>query len=179
MKALRLIPILFFSTLAALFGSCSDDVVVTNEQEVYFEIHYTNQAWGNQFKGFLIDKQGQVRTYDMPKSWNDIGLNSTLSKEDMDANTSQTTVSPVKIATTDLNKYIDASRKISGDNFSKPLNGGADLGLTRFYSYTYDAGKKTYSPVLLRQTGNVIIHNQDPNAKEVADWLAKVMDEVY
>lgn len=179
MKAQYIIPILFFSTLAALSVSCSDDVVVTNEQEVYFEIHYTNQAWGNQFKGFLIDKQGQVRTYDMPASWKGNDLQSILSKEDMDANTSQTTISSIKIATADLNQYIDTSRKISGDSFSKPLNGGADLGLTRFYSYTYDADKKTYSPVLLRQIGNVIIHNQNANAKEVADWLAKVMDEVY
>lgn len=179
MKAQYILPTLFFSILAAFSVSCSDDVAVTNEQEVFFEVHYTNQAWGNQFKGFLIDKLGQVRTYDMPAGWKGSDLQPTLSKEDMDANISQTAVSSIKIATADLNKYIDASRKISGDSFSKPLNGGADLGLTRFYSYTYDADKKTYSPVLLRQIGNVIIHNQDANAKEVADWLAKVMDEVY
>jgi hypothetical protein len=179
MKALYIIPILFFSILAALSVSCSDDVVVTDEQEVYFEIHHTNQAWGNQFKGFLIDKQGQVRTYDKPADWNDIESKSTLSKEDMEANIAQTTISSAKIAAADLDKYVTASRKITGDSFSKPANGGADLGLTLFYSYTYNADQKTYKAVLLRQTGNVIIHNQDANAKEVADWLTKVMDEVY
>jgi hypothetical protein len=179
MKALRIVPTLFFSTLAALSVSCSDDVVVTNEQEVYFEIHYTNQAWGNQFKGFLIDKQGQVRTYDKPASWNDIEPSPTLTKEQMEANLSQTTVSATKTDATELNKNIDSAKKITGDSFSKPLNGGADLGFTRFYSYTYNADTKTYTAVLLRQTGNVIIHNQDAHAKEVADWLAKVMDEVY
>jgi len=179
MKALRIIPILFLSVLGALSVSCSDDVVVANEQEIYFEIHYTNQAWGNQFKGFLIDKDGQVRTYDQPGSWNDIVLKSTISKQEMDANISQTTLSSTKVAAADLDKYTIASRKITGDNFSKPANGGADLGLTRFYAYTYDADKKTYSAVLLRQIGNVVIHNQDANAKDVADWLTKVMDEVY
>ncbi|SDF42725.1 hypothetical protein SAMN04487996_110272 [Dyadobacter soli] len=179
MKTIRIIPILFFSILAALVVSCSDDVVVDNDQEVYFEIHYTNQAWGNQFKGFLIDKQGQVRTYDKPASWNDIELTQTLSKEQMEANAAQTTVSSTKIGSADLVQYMELAGKITGENLSKPVNGGADLGLTRFYSYTYDAGKKTYSHTLLRQTGNVIIHNQDANAKEVADWLTKVMDEVY
>lgn len=179
MKVLRITTILFFSTLAAWSFSCSDDVVVASEQEVYFEIHHANQAWGNQFKGFLIDKQGQVRTYDKPARWNDIELKPTLSKAEMDANISQTTVSPTQIASADFLKYTKLSQKITGDSFSKPLNGGADLGFTRFYSYTYNADTKTYSPTLLRQTGNVIIHNTDDNAKEVADWLAKVMNEVY
>lgn len=179
MKPLHIIPVLFFSTWALLSVSCSDDVVVSNEQEVYFEIHYTNQAWGTQFKGFLIDKQGQVRTYDKPAGWNDIEGKSTLSKEKMEANIGQTTISSTKITPAELDQHIDTSRKIAGDSFSKPANGGADLGLTRFYSYTYNADQKTYTAVLLRQTGNVIIHNQDPNAKEVADWLTKVMDEVY
>lgn len=179
MKALRIIPILVLSILASLCVSCSDDVVVANEQEVYFEIHYTNQAWGNQFKGFLIDKDGQVRTYDKPASWNDVALKSTISKPEMEANIAQATVAATKIAVADLDKYIGASRKVTGDSFSKPVNGGADLGLTRFYAYTYDADKKTYSAVLLRQIGNVIIHNQDANAEDVADWLTEVMDEVY
>jgi len=179
MKAIRIIRTLFFSALAALGISCSEDVVVANEQEIYFEIHYTNQAWGNQLKGLLIDKQGRVRTYDNPASWNDVGLKSPLSKEEMEANISGTAISAVKIEGSDLDKYIDTARRITGDDLSKPVNGGADLGLTRFYSYTYDAQKKTYTAVFLRQTGNVIIHNQDANAKEVADWLAKVMDEVY
>jgi hypothetical protein len=179
MKALRTIPMVFFSTLAALSVSCSDDVVVTNGQEVYFEIHYTNQAWGNQFKGFLIDKEGQVRTYDKPASWNDIERSPALTGEQMEANMSQTTVTTIKIDATEFEKHIDSSRKITGDSFSKPVNGGADLGLTRFYSYAYNADAKTYTATLLRQTGDVIINNQDPRAKEVADWLAKVMDEVY
>ena len=72
MKASRIIPILFFTLLAALSVSCSDDVEIANEQEVYFEIHYVNQAWGNQFKGILISKDGRVRTYDKPGNWNDI-----------------------------------------------------------------------------------------------------------
>ncbi|MGG7666948.1 hypothetical protein [Dyadobacter sp. BHUBP1] len=179
MKAIRIIPTLFFSALAALAISCSEDVAVANEQEVYFEVQYTNQAWGNQLKGLLIDKQGQVRTYDNPASWNDAGLKSVLSKEEMEANISQTKISSVKIEASDLDKYMNAARKITGDDLSKPVNGGADLGFIRFYSYTYDTEKKTYAAVFLRQTGNVIIHNQDPNAKEVADWLAKVTDEVY
>lgn len=179
MKAPRIIPILFFTLLAALSVSCSDDVEIANEQEVYFEIHYVNQAWGNQFKGILISKDGQVRTYDKPGNWNDIELKSKLSKAEMDANVSQTTVSSTQIAAADLDKYVDASRKITGDDFTKPVNGGADLGITRFYAYTYDANTKTYSAILLRQIGNVIIQNQDANAKEVADWLTKVMDEVY
>lgn len=179
MKAPRIIPILFFTLLAALSVSCSDDVEITNEQDVYFEIHYVNQAWGNQFKGILINKDGQVRTYDKPANWNDIELKSKLSKAEMDANVSQTTVSSTQIAAADLDKYVDASRKITGDDFTKPVNGGADLGITRFYAYTYDANTKTYSAILLRQIGNVIIQNQDANAKEVADWLTKVMDEVY
>ena len=179
MKALRTIPILFFSTLAALSVSCSDDVVVTNEQEVYFEIPYTNQAWGNQFKGFLIDKEGQVRTYDKPASWNGTEQSFSLTKEQMEANVSQTTVSATKIDAAELSQNIESAQKITGDSFSKPVNGGADLGLTLFYSYTYNADRKTYTAVLLRQTGNVIIHNQDAHAKEVADWLSKVMDEVY
>ncbi|WP_353719796.1 hypothetical protein [Dyadobacter sp. 676] len=179
MKPLRIVPILLYTLLMALSVSCSDDAVVADGQEIYFEVYYTNEAWGSQRKGFLIDKQGQVRTYDMPANWNDANIKTTLSKEEMEANVSQTTVSSIKIDGAELEKYIKTSAGIAGKDFSKPVPGGADLGLTRFYSYTYNAGKKTYTAVLLRQTGNVTIHNQDTNAKAVADWLVKIMDEVY
>ncbi|GGM90794.1 hypothetical protein GCM10010967_24840 [Dyadobacter beijingensis] len=179
MKIKRILPILFFSILAAGSMSCSDDVTLANEQEVYFEVHYSNQAWGKQFRGFLIDKEGQVRTYDMPAGWNDADVKPTFTKDEMEGNLSKTKISSTKIASAELDKNISAAQKITGDNFSKPVNGGADMGLVRFYAYSYDANNRTYRSVLLRQTGDVIINNLDTNAKEVADWLTKVVDDVY
>lgn len=165
--------------VGVLFSACSDDVQVPNEQQVYFEVNYANQAWGNQFKGFLIDKDGRILTYDKPAKWIAAEATAMLSSGQLEANLSQTIVSGQQIGAADLDKFATKAKQISDAAFSKPVNGGVDLGLTRFYSYHFDAATKTYRLKLLRQTGNVVIHNTDSHAEDVADWLVKVVDDVY
>ena len=167
------------SILVVVVSACSDDIPVSGQQRVYFEMNYANQAWGSQFKGFLIDEEGRILTYDKPAKWNDAGVAVRLTAEEMEANLAQTTMAGPQIVPADLERYAAEARQVSDSAFSKPLYGGADQGATRFYSYRYDAATMTYSAVLLRQIGNVTIHNTDPNAEHIADWLIKVVEDVY
>lgn len=179
MKAIPVVSLMRAILPAVLLWACSDDTPVSDPQQVYFQVNYANQAWGRQFKGFLIDNEGRILTYDKPAKWNDAEVAVTITTEQMEANLAQTTVAGQRIAPADLERYVGEARQINDSAFSNPVQGGADQGQTRFYSYRYDAATRTYSAVLLRQIGNVTIHNTDPNAEKIADWLARVVEDVY
>jgi hypothetical protein len=180
MKTRSFLSVICCLAITYALGGCSDpEITVSEEQEVLFEVNYTNHAWGHQNKGFLIDKAGRVRTYDNPKDWKTSFSGSPLTTADMDENLSKTVISKHTIPETELSKYLNQSVKVSDSEFSKPVSQGADMGATSLFIYRFDATTKTYTTVLLQQKGDNYIFNKDPDAKEIAEWLEKVSEDVY
>lgn len=179
MKARSFSPVVCTLLLLMSFSGCSDDITVSDQQEVFFEVNYSNQAWGYQFKGFLIDKDGRVRTYDKPDKWNNELNAVSFTAEDLAANLSKTTLSSYLVPAADLSKYISQSAQVGDSDFTEPHSVGADGGATSFYIYRYDASSKVYKAILLKQIGDVEIFNKDTDAKAIADWLTTVSSEVY
>ncbi|WAC12949.1 hypothetical protein [Dyadobacter pollutisoli] len=179
MKALSFSRVVCALLLLTSFLGCSDDITVSDGQEVFFEVNYSNQAWGYQFKGFLIDKDGRVRTYDKPDKWIN-GLNeASFTAEDLQANLSKTTLSSYLVPAADLSKYIAQAALVNDSDFTKPTQVGADGGATSFYIYRYNPSSKDYKAILLKQIGDVEIFNKDTDAKTIADWLTTLAGEIY
>lgn len=180
MKTRSFLSVICCMALTYALGGCSDpDITVSEEQEVLFEVNYTNHAWGHQNKGFLIDKAGRIRTYDNPKDWKTGISGSPLTTAEVDENLSKTVISPYTLTNAEISEYISKSRKVSDSDFSKPVSRGADMGATSSFIYRYDPGTKTYTKVLLQQKGDNDVFNKDPDAEEIAKWLEKVSEEVY
>ncbi|TDE11981.1 hypothetical protein [Dyadobacter psychrotolerans] len=168
-----------FVTLLFVSTACDDNMVKpVSDQEVYFEVSYTNFAWGEQFRGFLIDKDGKIKTYDKPAQWNKVTEKSGLSVAQLKENLSNSVNTDKSVSMAELKENISKISSI-GNSFSKPVAKGADQGQTLFYAYRYDAEKLIYTPILLSQTGDVESHNTDAAAIELSAWLAGVLAKVY
>lgn len=165
--------------LAALFLGCSDDqITVSDEQEILFEVNYVNYAWGYQNRGFFIDKTGRIRTYEKPKDWKFASLGS-LTAAEMDENLSKTTVfADYTVPQAELAQYVNLMKKVSDSDLTDPVNSRVDGGSTSQYVYRFDTGTKTYSTVLLQSTGDVDQFNRDPDARKISDWLLKITQEI-
>ena len=167
-------------TLASSLGACSDDSgQIATKQNIYFEVTYINFAWGKQFKGILIDKDGKIRTYDKPAKWNTASEKTELSVTQMEENVANTTLSVKTVSTTELKENIGKINAIAAGNFSKPVNGGADRGTTSFFAYRYDEARSVYIPVLLGETGDLEVSSMDKSSIEISAWLNGILAKVY
>lgn len=167
-------------TLALSVVACSDDSgSVTTGQNVYFEVSYTNFAWGKQFKGILIDKDGKIRLYDKPAKWNTANEKTELSVAQMEENIANTTLSEKTVSDAEMKENIARISTIVSGIFLKPINGGADRGTTSFFAYKYDASRSVYIPVLLGETGDLEMTSQDKASMEILAWLSGVVTKIY
>jgi hypothetical protein len=165
-----------FVIIASLSNCDQKSIEQSDDQEIFFEVSYTNQAWVDQFKGFVIDKEGRIKTYNNPPKWYKAAEVTELKPAQITENISQTIVSPVRVP--DLKNFASKIDSIKGSEFSRPVSGGADRGITLFYAYRYDQKKQVYTPVLLSQTGNIETHRTDPSAMEISAWLTGILAKV-
>lgn len=164
--------------LAALVTGCSnDEIKVSDEQEILFEVNYVNYAWGYQNRGYLIDKMGRIRRYENPKDWK-FASPGPLTAAEMDENLSKTTFATYTIPLAELEQYVNVLKKVSDGDFTDPVNKMADAGATSYYVYHFDPGTKTYRTVLLQSVGDTDVFNRDPDAKRIADWLVTVSQKL-
>lgn len=177
-KLLKCAAVLLLSFFA--FVGCDEGTVEgSTEQQIYFEVSYTNSAWGKQFKGFIIDRDGQIRLYENPAKWNQVNGKNGLTLGQIKENILNTTRASTSIPAADLKNYISKSITIGDSAFSKPVSGGADRGITSFYVYHYDKETQVYKSVLINQTGDIETFNKDKSAVEVSTWLSTVLAQVY
>lgn len=179
MKPGQFITRIILLLLIGLAVSCDErNISIKADQNVVFEVNYSNSAWFKQFKGFLIDRNGLVKTYDNPVSWNPVKENQEVTAGQMQENLLHTSESPFKVPVQQMEQYITKAGHVLS-NYSKPARIGADHGIIRYYAYLYNSKKQAYTPVLLAQTGDTEIYNTDENAAEIFEWLAGIYLDVY
>ena len=75
---------IIFLLITTSLSACNQETIETStDQEIFFEVNHINFAWGKQFRGFLIDKSGQIRTYDNPVKWNIIDGKGTVQQNNV------------------------------------------------------------------------------------------------
>jgi hypothetical protein len=177
----RIVAFLYaLSGFMPVVSSCNDLPSATaTDQAIYFEVNYVNHAWGEQYKGFLVGKDGKIGTYDNP-SLASVPIDSeSFTADKIDEKWS---MSRISAAVPDLGSFSSNVSKIpqlKETTLTKPVQRGADMGATSYYAYRFDRETSTYRRILLKQTGDFEIGNTDPEAVAVADWLAQVSKEIY
>ena len=160
-------------------GSCDQrEVPVPAEQEILFEVYYINYAWGKQHNGFLIDKNGNIKTYKNPEDWNFPSADKEISADQIAKNLTKTTLASTKISQEELNDYASRIYTIDQTKLSKPENVGADMGESIFATYNYDAEKQTYKQVLISKSGDWKTENKDKSAQEIKNWLSDIRKKI-
>lgn len=164
--------------LAFAAAACTGSLVIADppaEDSPLFEVEYRNYAWGPQWSGFYVDRQGRVYSYDL------FGASTTSAYGD-------SVMTPPQLAA----KY-DHARKLV-----RTLPGGeasakyelvaqaaaagytdahgvcADAGGQRYSAWIYDAGDGKYHRLLLHLRGDIAQANRSPAATALYRWLEDV-----
>ncbi|WP_025764229.1 hypothetical protein [Dyadobacter tibetensis] len=170
-----------FFAMLLLCMACADDSIekVTPKQELYFEVNYSNNAWGNQFKGFLINNRGQVLQYDLPAQWNKANVGVGLTAEQVKENLEIATLVDEKVDSSLFERQVQAIALLGAPSFSKRVSGGADRGTVLYYAYKFDTEKGNYTPILLAEAGDWEKHRLDPEAQNLLVWLQEIEQKLY
>jgi len=167
--------IFYLVCIIVFLGSCDQkEVPVPAEQEILFEAYYINHAWGKQHNGFLIDKDGNIKTYKNPADWNFPSADKEISVDQIAKNLAKTALASTKITQEELNEYASRIYTIDQTKLSKPVSVGADMGESVFVTYNYNPDKQTYRQILISQSGDWQSENKDKSAQEIKNWLIEI-----
>lgn len=168
----------FYFILISL--ACDSGVMpVATEQQVLFQVAYRNFAWGERNSGFFIDSQGRILRYDNPETWHFFDEKAVLTSAQMEENLEQTELNPLKVSLPELKQFSDKIQLIKGSDFSQRKSVGNDMGAVRYYALVFNKTEKSYSPVLLAETGDFEIYRKDPSAIEIRVWLEEIQTKLY
>ncbi len=143
-------------------------------QPVLFEYEYVNHAWVYTHFGWMIDDQGKVVGYNLPKAWTSMDHEGYISKDDLLQNYQQ---SDTVYTTVDGDKLLDQfdhrfdvinTRLDTADSYM------ADAGVGALYVYVWNTKKNKYQRQLLAMKGDLSISNNRPQVKSMVDWLISV-----
>lgn len=169
-----------FLLAAGFVASCTDsgtDPGPTQQGRFYLEKEFVNTAWGRYVcRGLFVDNAGLVITYDVGLSgipwqgmagelyteaelWSKIHHNDTVRGQ----------VTADTLAWLRHLAYASVSGKMSDTTGT-----GADMGLVTYSCYTFEGGQGLLRKTELRAEGILEYHNTSPNAKALADWMARI-----
>jgi hypothetical protein len=170
--------IIIFFGLCAIglsFSSCKKDDKADNPiAHGYFQYSFVYSAWSNINAGWIIDKSGNVKSYENPQKWNEPDSLGYISEQQLIENLSHCDSLINTIASSDLTYYNTLVESASKGQMTPRKRGGADMGAQRFYCYWYDKSKGKYKQIILSQYGDVIFSNTDSSAIKIDSWLMTI-----
>jgi len=144
--------------------------------DILFERYYINHAWGYRHKGFLIDKNGQIFTYEETdvnhhtSTWNFPDTNGYITERALKENLSSTEISQARIDVNELDSYAKLINKVKENDFTEQHQ-GYDMGAMVNVCYVYNEKTQTYKQILLSENGDWVRTNNSPAAKTIDEWL--------
>ena len=141
------------------------------EQPVYFQYHYVNHAWGYQERGWLIDKQGNVRYFESPEGFRLPDSTGMISLQDLEYNLSQADSLLTTMESEELNAYIAYIPGSAAGDIGEKSQVAADAGASVLSCYLYDEEADAYRYVFLAMSGDWEQFNLSAEAGILVDWL--------
>ena len=135
---------------------------------------YVNHAWGYQRRGMVLDMSGNIWKYEITGTGDffkpaDV---TTLTEADLKMRyNGAVVISGKKVPLPEVEKYFPLIADAAMAKPTEPAPHGADMGQTLVYCYTYDAGSRTYSQVMLDNKGDWDSTNPSQAAKNLTSWL--------
>jgi hypothetical protein len=120
----------------------------------YFTKEYTNWAWGSQHNGWVINKDGDILSFNLPQSWNHPDSLGYISEQNLLDNISNCEKTKEKVSGLQLNKHTKLIKNASMRSLSEKKSVGIDGGGNDFYCYWYDEEVGKYKKVRLLLRGD-------------------------
>jgi hypothetical protein len=160
---------ILFVIASATFSCNKDDI--PPKQLIIFQYHYSNYAWGVQSFGWFIDREGKVKSYNLPVKWNIPDSLGFITSEALEENYSLASQLVYEVRSNELENKFQAVIKLDNNSLSEESPKAFDAGIASFYCYLWRPEKSMYERVLLASTGDWEQYNTDPEAKKVVVWL--------
>jgi hypothetical protein len=177
MKTLQLN--IFVVVVTALFlTGCKKTPVISEKQEILFQVDYVNYAWGYQHIGFIIDNEGKVLTYKNPQSWNFPDKDFSISETQIRENIGVCLTSGKKIPPEELKKYANYIKNISSSKVTALKNVAADAGSMEYICYQFQEKSGTYKGYIIKKEGDFTCENLNFFSKKVTSWLKNINDSL-
>jgi hypothetical protein len=158
--------------LAVLLVGCEDlGCDLPGDQPVYFEYHYTNHAWGYHENGWIIDREGNIRSFNLPVDFRSPDSTGYLTIGDLEHNLALTDSIVGNVDEAELEQYIEYIPAAAEGEIGKSKSIAADAGASVLSCYFYDKQKDVYKYVFLAQSGDWEQFNLSPEAEILVDWL--------
>lgn len=152
-----------------LIDSDSDAEAV--KQKVLFEIQYINHAWGFVHHGVYVDRTGAVYRYDREgEPWR-AERDSSFTEAELLDKYSRGRERIGQIDTETLSERVTWIDAAAGGRLTAPDFVCNDAGVLSFLAYQYDAETQRYTPVILRQSGDLFRENTSSRAEQLVTWL--------
>ena len=159
--------------IAPIMWACEkQEYDAPEDQPVFFEYHYINYAWGFQENGWLIDQEGNIRSFNNPADYRQGLKGATLSLEDLEHNLGLTDSIIGNLDDGDLEKYIHYIPAAAEGEIGLSRSIAADAGSSVLSCYLYDPEMNAYQYVFLAQSGDWEQFNLSREAEKLVDWLS-------
>jgi hypothetical protein len=171
-KIIKLASILMVMVSVLLMTRCEPcrcDPV--DEQPLYFEYHYLNWAWGYQERGWLIDREGDVRYFESPDHFRIPDSTGLVTLEDLEYNLGQTDSIITTVDKDELEEYVSYIPGAAEGQIGEKRNIAADAGSSTLACYLYDEKTGGYRYVFLGESGDWEQFNLSDEAEILVDWL--------
>lgn len=152
-----------------LFYSC--ERIEEINQQILFQIEYSNAAWGTQHKIWLVDSSGVLTSYNLPTKWNHPDDDGCLSLSEMNENISQSGQLGCNVNKDNLFKYFNLIDEAKNGKIANPEQRMFDAGIVVYSGFLYNSKREIYKQIFIRQEGDIYIENQSEAAQEIYNWL--------
>lgn len=175
----RLLGLSFVLLLIAGCELTSSDDALSEQQRFLFQVEYVNYAWGAAWNGLYVDHVGRIYTYDLAgETWTPQQEASFTTEELLEKyNHNKERIDTLDPAVLAQQRALIPAAGIG--TLTEPTPRCADFGILTFSAFTYDARTDRYTPVLLRQEGDMARTNTSNSAALLVAWLKTLDDERF
>jgi len=146
------------------------DFSAGTRQKFLFEVAYANYAWGRQIRGFYVDRDGKLYSYDHSLAdWQPKDPDAVTGTELQEKFKNRKQVGNVDLDT--LREMAALIASAAQGDLSDPVSVCRDAGTHRYLAYVRDPDADVYRPVLLYQSGDFAQKNLSDDAKTLYEWL--------
>lgn len=170
--------VLLLLSITLMSVSCNKENLPEDlTQPVLFQYEYVNHAWGYNHFGWMIDNEGKVRGFNLPKTWNRTDDMNYISKEDLIENLNQTDTLYSSVENSKLLNHFENRFDMMGAKMDTSDVFMADAGVGGLYAYVWDTSVEKYKMILLATRGDISVTNTNSKAKSAVKWLKSVGEE--
>jgi hypothetical protein len=165
------------AVVALAAAACTESLVISDppaEDSPLFEVEYQNYAWGPQWNGFYVDRQGRVYRYDLGLSRNPAYADSVMTPQQLAAKYDHLRMLVKTLPDGEATAKYELVAQAAAGSYTDEQGVCADAGGLRYSAWIYDAGDGKYHRLLLHLRGDIAQANRSAAATALFHWLEGV-----